>query len=161
MPTRRKPLRRRAARGPRLGRLLVALLIVAVAVVVAVVVGRQFAGYFAGHKAPPKIAVIESPTPTPAPTSVASAAPSQSSTAVTSPRIALIIDDCGYSLPRDLRFLKLNIPVTLSILPMTPHGKEVAEAAQAAGKSVMLHLPMEPQSAAAHPGPGEITTEMT
>jgi polysaccharide deacetylase 2 family uncharacterized protein YibQ len=161
MPTRRKPLRRRAARGPRLGRLLIALLIVAVAVAVAVIVGRQFAGYFAGHKAPPKIAVNESPTPTPAPTSVVSAAPSPSSTAVTSPRIALIIDDCGYSLPRDLRFLKLDIPVTLSILPMTPHGKEVAEAAQAAGKSVMLHLPMEPQSSAAHPGPGEITTEMT
>jgi len=76
------------------------------------------------------------------------------------PRIAIIIDDCGYSLPRDLRFLKLPVPITLSILPLTPHGKEVAADAQAAGKAVMLHIPMEPQSNTAHPGPGEISTEM-
>jgi polysaccharide deacetylase 2 family uncharacterized protein YibQ len=64
-------------------------------------------------------------------------------------------------LPNDLRFLKLPIPVTLSILPMTPHGREVAAAAESAGKAVMLHLPMEPESSSAHPGPGVVTTEMT
>jgi hypothetical protein len=125
-------------------------------------VDKQFAGYFSGRKTHTKIAVVPSASPTSTPIAIVSAAPSPSaSSAIAGPRIAIIIDDCGYSLPRDLRFLKLGIPVTLSILPMTPHGKEVAEAARAADENVMLHIPMEPQSSAAHPGPGEITTEMT
>ena len=114
---------------------------------------------------PERHAAETSPTPlpeataTPA-TSVASPTPLPSGSP-TGPQVAIIIDDCGYSLPRDLRFLKLPVPVTLSILPLTPHGKEVAVAAEAAGKAVMLHIPMEPLSTAAHPGPGEISTEMS
>lgn len=77
------------------------------------------------------------------------------------PRLAIIIDDCGYSMDRDGAFLPLPIPLTLSVLPMTPHGPEIVAAAQAAGKAVMLHLPMQPQSSAANPGPGVIRTDMS
>ena len=76
-------------------------------------------------------------------------------------RVAIIIDDCGNSMQRDGQFLGLPIPLTLSILPWTPHGKEIAVAAQAAGKNVMLHLPMQPESDTANPGPGAIETSMT
>ena len=62
---------------------------------------------------------------------------------------------------RDSPFLTLPIPVTLSVLPMTPFGREIADAAVAAGKYAIVHLPMQPESAAANPGPGAITTEMT
>ncbi|MBC5825435.1 MAG: divergent polysaccharide deacetylase family protein [Candidatus Eremiobacteraeota bacterium] len=76
-------------------------------------------------------------------------------------RLAIIIDDCGNSMERDGRFLKLPIPVTMSVLPMTPHAQEITQAAQSAGKAVILHLPMEPESAQAHPGPGAVTTSMS
>ncbi len=99
--------------------------------------------------------------PTGPPSPAASLQPEPSASPVKSaPRLAIIIDDCGYNLERDRRFLALPIPITLSILPKTPHGQEIAQEAVAAGKSVMLHLPMEPESAQAHPGPGVITTAM-
>jgi len=65
-------------------------------------------------------------------------------------------------LPRDEQFLKLQIPVTLSILPMTPHARDIAAEAVAAGKPIILHLPMEPEVGGPHadPGPGAITTAM-
>lgn len=83
------------------------------------------------------------------------------STPSVGPKVAIIIDDCGYSEARCKVFLDLPIPITLSILPMTPYGKQIEADARAAGKSVMLHLPMEPESPDAHPGVGVITTEMT
>jgi polysaccharide deacetylase 2 family uncharacterized protein YibQ len=144
-------------------RYALALIAIGLAALVAVVVARQFAGYFGGQK-PKHVVAVSSPSPAPlpsaAPTPTASISPSPGQSPA-GPRIAIIIDDCGYNLERDLRFVKLPVPVTLSILPLTPHGKEVAAAAEEAGKAVMLHIPMEPQSASAHPGPGEISTEMT
>lgn len=138
----------------------VAAAIVVLAIIGAiVVVVKQYGGYFTGH-GPKRVANNASPTPTAAgiPTPIV---PTPSPTVKRGPMVAIIIDDCGYSVPRDERFLKLPVPVTLSILPLTPHGKEVAAAALAAGKAVMLHIPMEPLSSSAHPGPGEISTEMT
>lgn len=164
MPTRRSKARRRPTQGPRYGRWLLLLIIVGLGVYASVIIGQQFAGYLTQRKPAKHVAAVESPSP--APSAAASASPEISpsptaSGASPAPRVAIIIDDCGYNVPRDLRFLRLPIPVTLSILPMTPHGKEVAEAALAAGKAVILHLPMEPESSTAHPGPGAITTVMT
>jgi len=134
-------------------------------VIIIVIVGRQFAGYFGGRTSAHHVAVVASPTPagseTPGPLESITPAPSPTAAPSGAPRIAIIIDDCGYSIPRDIVFLKLPIPLTLSILPMTPHGKQVAVDALAAGKAVMLHIPMEPFSSGANPGPGEISTEMT
>lgn len=158
---RRRPLRRQA-RNRRSGLPLI-IAVALVLVVIAVVVERQFAGYFG--RGPAHHVAVTTPTPAasgpPAPLESITPAPSPTPAPSGAPRVAIIIDDCGYSLPRDLVFLKLPIPLTLSILPMTPHGKEVAAAAVAAGKAVMLHIPMEPFSSGAHPGPGEISTEMT
>lgn len=49
--------------------------------------------------------------------------------------------------------------MTLSVLPHVRYGDEIAREAQAAGKGIMLHLPMEPQSGI-DPGRGRITTAM-
>ena len=162
MPQRRRPARRKT-RSTRLRRLGIGALLIALATIVVVVVVRQYQGYFRQHK-PPRIVYHATPSPVVSalPTASPSPLPSPSgSPPAKGPQVAIIIDDCGYSVPRDVRFLKLPIPITLSILPLTPHGKEVAAAAAAAGKPVMLHIPMEPQSASANPGPGAIRTDMS
>ncbi len=79
---------------------------------------------------------------------------------VTAPRLAIIIDDCGQWLKTERAFVALSIPVTLSVLPDVRYTKEIASEAAAAGKGVMLHLPMEPLSEQ-NPGPGKITTAMS
>jgi len=149
----------------------VLLLLLATAVVLGVVglLKHQIAGYFSGGNAR-RHAAGASATPLPIAPAATSASPgvpvgppaSPLATPVpTGPQVAVIIDDCGNSEERCKAFLQLPIPITLSILPMTPHGKQTEAEALDAGKSVMLHLPMEPDSAEANPGPGAITTEMS
>ncbi|MCO6059763.1 divergent polysaccharide deacetylase family protein [Pseudomonas sp. MOB-449] len=69
-------------------------------------------------------------------------------------RLALVIDDLGQTPARDHRVIALPGPVALSILPDARYSRELAEAAHAAGKTVMLHLPMDPATGpyAWHPG---------
>lgn len=59
------------------------------------------------------------------------------------PRIALIIDDLGYSLRNGRRAINLPGAVTCSILPGTPHAHTLAQHARDTGKEIMLHLPMQ------------------
>ncbi|WP_166361220.1 divergent polysaccharide deacetylase family protein [Pseudomonas akapageensis] len=58
--------------------------------------------------------------------------------------LSLIIDDLGQNLPRDRRALALPGPVTLAVMPDTPHASEFAREAHRAGKTVILHMPMDP-----------------
>ncbi|MGH8386019.1 MAG: divergent polysaccharide deacetylase family protein [Pseudomonas sp.] len=58
--------------------------------------------------------------------------------------VSLIIDDLGQNLPRDRRVLALPGPVTTAIMPDTPHATEFAREAHRAGKTVILHMPMDP-----------------
>jgi len=58
--------------------------------------------------------------------------------------ISLIIDDLGQTPDRDSRALALPGPVTLAIMPDTPHATDFARQAHKAGKTVMLHMPMDP-----------------
>ncbi|MFJ4144519.1 divergent polysaccharide deacetylase family protein [Pseudomonas sp. NPDC089734] len=58
--------------------------------------------------------------------------------------LSLIIDDLGQNPARDSRTLALPGPVTLAIMPDTPHATEFARQAHKAGKTVMLHMPMDP-----------------
>ena len=57
-------------------------------------------------------------------------------------RVAIVIDDMGYRMDIAQAFLDLPWPITFSILPFTPKGKEIARLAREKGKDVMLHIPM-------------------
>jgi polysaccharide deacetylase 2 family uncharacterized protein YibQ len=76
------------------------------------------------------------------------------------PRLAIIIDDCGQWPDTERGFIALPAALTLSVLPHVRYGTQIAHDADAAGKGVMLHLPMEPLSGA-DPGPGRITVAMS
>ena len=73
-------------------------------------------------------------------------------------KIALIIDDIGYSVSRARAFLSLKMPMTFSILPQLRHSKELAEEIAETGREVMLHQPMEPYGNEIYPGPGALYT---
>ena len=58
--------------------------------------------------------------------------------------LTVIIDDLGQSPERDRRVLALPGPVTLAIMPDTPHATDFARQGHRAGKTVILHMPMDP-----------------
>lgn len=163
MPPRRRKSTRRSKRSRiRWGALLISAFLLLLVAYGVFRVEQQLRGYgSAGRHRREAVApsAPASPVGLPSPLGSAAGSPLPAESAKVA-KLAIIIDDCGYSLERDRPFLKLPIPLTLSILPMTPHGREIAQEAQAAGKFVMLHLPMEPESSAANPGPGAITTAM-
>ncbi len=112
--------------------------------------------------APSAPAQANTPPTLPPPGSAAQAAPSAAPTATATPgtaRLALIIDDCGQWPITERGFIALPVALTLSVLPHVRYGPAIARDALAAGKGVMLHLPMEPRSGA-DPGPGEIKVAM-
>lgn len=59
-------------------------------------------------------------------------------------RIAIIIDDWGYSLESCRALQEIKSPVAVAILPGLKHSKQIATCAHTNKKDVMLHLPMEP-----------------
>jgi len=77
------------------------------------------------------------------------------------PKVAIIIDDMGYDRALTGRFINLGIPLTFSILPHSPRGREVARTARQKGIEIMLHLPMEPDEyPTVNPGDGVLLTSM-
>jgi len=58
--------------------------------------------------------------------------------------MSIIIDDLGQSSERDNRTLALPGPVTMAVMPDTPHATTFARQAHKAGKTVILHMPMDP-----------------
>ena len=73
--------------------------------------------------------------------------------------MAIIIDDCGQWTETERGFIALPVALTMSVLPYMRYGSQIARDADAAGKGVMMHLPMEPLSGI-DPGPGRITVAM-
>ena len=59
------------------------------------------------------------------------------------PMIAVIIDDLGDRLEPGERAIALDGVLTYAILPRTPHARQLAREAHAAGKEVFLHQPLE------------------
>jgi hypothetical protein len=79
------------------------------------------------------------------------------------PRLALIIDDFGYSYGEVARaFLELDVDLTITVIPGGAFSRRIAREARAAGKDLLLHLPMEPlEYPEKDPGPGAIFVEQT
>lgn len=74
-------------------------------------------------------------------------------------RATIIIDDLGQDLEAAHKLLALPYPLTFSVLPHLRQSLDTAEAVHRAGREVMLHLPMEPDSPD-RPGQGEIRVGM-
>ena len=78
------------------------------------------------------------------------------------PRIAIIIDDIGYSKKLAMGLVKVDKNITFSILPFSPAGTQLAQRLSAKGAELMLHLPMEPtQYPKVNPGPGALLSSMS
>lgn len=76
-------------------------------------------------------------------------------------RMAIVIDDMGRD-PLILdEILEIDAPITVSVLPHLSHSLLVAEKANAAGREVILHLPMEPHEyPEKRPGSGALFVHM-
>lgn len=75
-------------------------------------------------------------------------------------RIAIIIDDIGYSLKYGLRSARFPGALTLAVLPHSPNGLALAELGNEQGKSIMLHTPMSNLQQLPL-DPGGLTIDMT
>ncbi len=62
------------------------------------------------------------------------------------PRLAIVVDDLGQSVPQAAAFEAIPVPLTFSILPDAAHAPEVARFLCALGREVLVHLPMEPEA---------------
>ncbi|WP_370600218.1 divergent polysaccharide deacetylase family protein [Pseudomonas nitroreducens] len=60
------------------------------------------------------------------------------------PLVSIVIDDLGQNLARDRQVLELSPAIALAIIPDTPHAAELAREAHKLGRTVMLHMPMDP-----------------
>jgi len=76
------------------------------------------------------------------------------------PMIAVVIDDMGIDRRRTKQIIDLPGPITASFLTYAPDLKAQAKVARAAGKELMLHMPMEPDNATISAGPGVLETSM-
>ena len=81
--------------------------------------------------------------------------------AVASPRIAIIIDDLGYERVAGERTIALPGPITCAILPDSPRAEWLARAANAEGKEVIVHLPMQAANHTGKTEPRSLTMDMS
>lgn len=80
----------------------------------------------------------------------------------TRPKVAIIIDDLGYDLKVAKAFMRMGLPLTLSILPLAPFTKNIAHEAKMRGLEILLHQPMEPGGyPRVDPGPGALLLSMS
>ena len=103
------------------------------------------------------------PTPTPAPTApplTPTPTPRPSPRPGSRGRLAILLDDGGYTLELLPAVVALPRPVAVSVLPFLPHSAEVAAALHRGGHEVWLHLPMEAGSGE-EPGPGAVMVGMS
>lgn len=73
--------------------------------------------------------------------------------------VAIVIDDIGNS-QADLKALDLPYSVTLSILPYTPHAKQIAQQANLQNREVLLHIPMQAKASNHLLGKGALLLNM-
>ena len=75
-------------------------------------------------------------------------------------KIYLVVDDAGHDVAELKPYLSLPVPLTVAVLPGRKESQVVVKAALAAGKEIILHLPMEPVGKA-DPGAGAIRSDQT
>jgi hypothetical protein len=81
--------------------------------------------------------------------------------AAPAPQIAILIDDMGYRHADCWAALRLPDPVAFSFLPHAPHTRRLVGEAQAQGRDILLHIPMENQhKAMTGLGPGALMADM-
>ena len=81
------------------------------------------------------------------------------SDSVRQPAIVVIIDDVGDNYARGRDAVSLPGPLTFAVLPHSPFGAKLARQANAGGKDVILHAPM--QNTHDRPlGPGALTVDL-
>lgn len=85
----------------------------------------------------------------------------QSTVSVAKPAIkmAIVLDDIGNSV-HDLQALKLPVAITFSVLPYTPHAKEIALLAQKQQRELLLHVPMQAKTNNSKLGKGALMLNM-
>jgi polysaccharide deacetylase 2 family uncharacterized protein YibQ len=77
------------------------------------------------------------------------------------PKVAIVIDDCGYDQALAERFAALQVPITFAVIPHLPGSEACAEAAFARGHEVILHQPMQPEGyPETNPGEGALLVGM-
>ena len=81
--------------------------------------------------------------------------------AADSHRVAIIIDDLGYSLTNGKRAIRLPGPVAFSFLPGSPRARALAEHAHEQGKEVLLHLPLQAMGDGDRREPSQIDLDMS
>lgn len=72
------------------------------------------------------------------------------------PKVAVIIDDIGYQYEIGKQLLEMPFELTFSFLPFAPYTQQLQETAHNSGKTIFLHLPLQPQSDEFDPGPGAL-----
>ncbi|BHH84389.1 divergent polysaccharide deacetylase family protein [Desulforhopalus sp. 52FAK] len=72
------------------------------------------------------------------------------------PKVAVIIDDIGYQYEIGKQLLEMPFELTFSFLPFAPYTQKLQETAYNLGKTIFLHLPLQPQSDEFDPGPGAL-----
>lgn len=63
----------------------------------------------------------------------------------TPPRLAIVVNDCGYDPTRDAEWLKFPEKITLAVLPFGPSSRRLAQSAHERGFGVLINVPMEPE----------------
>jgi polysaccharide deacetylase 2 family uncharacterized protein YibQ len=78
----------------------------------------------------------------------------------TKPKVAIIIDDMGYSNQIGKDLIELDMGLSFAFLPFLKHTHSLMNLADQHGTDILLHLPMEASSKKWDPGPGSIYTSM-
>lgn len=77
-------------------------------------------------------------------------------------RLAIVIDDMGEDTAAARELAALPAPITFSIWPDSTHHDQVRQIAKAAGRDVLVHMPMQPLGyPKVKPGPHPLLTNMS
>lgn len=76
-------------------------------------------------------------------------------------KVALIVDDMGYSLEAINELCSMRLPLTVAIIPYSPLASEIATISRQHDLEVILHLPLEAINNEGNHSKGMITAEMS